>query len=158
MHAPKVRSLAGTFLLTVVAVVAPIATSADTSETDDFRSSLEIAGAYHRSLANLPAKWPDQPETAWYELEQLTEQARVAQHGVHIQPCFARWWAYEFMGLELTTLSHELRRGEGDYESEADMIERLGAYMWAQAMRVLPAAASACEVGEVLPRMIVAGP
>jgi hypothetical protein len=48
------------------------------------------------------------------------------------------------MGLELTSLSHESRRAEGGFGQEADMLERLGTFMWAEAQRVLPGAATTC--------------
>jgi hypothetical protein len=57
------------------------------------------------------------------------------------------------MGLELTALSHELRRAKGGYDEEADMLERLGTLMWAEAQRVLPGAATACGL-TTDPRMV----
>lgn len=114
---------------------------------DEFEGALRIAATYHRDLSHLPAKYIDQPETATYEFERLTEGAMQAQFDVTIGPCFARWWAYEYMGLELTALSLELRRTHEGYAETADILERLGARMWTDAMTLLPQAADSCGLG-----------
>jgi hypothetical protein len=113
---------------------------------EHFLEALRSSATYHRALANLPAKHFDQPETATYEFERLTVDAIEAQFVVTVGPCFARWWAYEYMGLELTALSLELRRSHAGYAETADALERLGARMWANAMALLPHAASACGI------------
>jgi|GEM_PF-5649252 len=142
----RVASSIGHVALVCVALLlcAAISMAPAPTTTDDFRGSLEIAGGYHRALANLPAKYADQPETAWYEFQRLTIEALDAQFAVDVRPCFARWWAYEYMGLELTAMSHELRRTHDGYEDAADMLERLGTRMWANAKSLLSSAASAC--------------
>jgi len=142
----RVASSIGHVALACVALLlcAAISMAPTPATTDGFRDSLEIAGGYHRALANLPAKYADQPETAWYEFQRLTAETLDAQFAVEVRPCFARWWAYEYMGLELTAMSHELRRTHDDYEDTADMLERLGTRMWANAKSLLPSAASAC--------------
>lgn len=125
-------------------------------QRDDFLSSLRTAASYHRALADLPAKYFDQPETATYEFERLTVDAIEAQFDVTVRACFARWWAYEYMGLELTALALELRRTHEGYAETADDLERLGARMWINAMALLPEAATACGVERAPKTVIVA--
>ncbi len=134
------RSLLAAMSLSLVASV----TMAPGPATDEFEGALRIAASYHRELSGLPARYIDQPETATDEFERLTAAATEAQYEVAIEPCFARWWAYEYMGLELAALSLELRRTHEGYAETADTLERLGARMWSDAMSLLPDAASAC--------------
>jgi hypothetical protein len=125
-------------------LIATVSMAAGPTREDAFRQALRVAGQYHRDLSNLPALHFSQPETATYEFERLTIGALESQHAVSVAPCFARWWAYELMGLELTALSLELRRTHDGYHETADNLERLGARMWATAMALLPRTASAC--------------
>lgn len=111
-----------------------------------FVDSLVIAGQYHRQLSLLPARYPDQPERAAYEFERLTTDALERQQAIEVHPCFAEWWAYELMGLELTSLSHELRTDALEQNREADAVERLGSRMWVRAMSLVPTAGAACGI------------
>ena len=111
-----------------------------------FQDALSIAGDYHRALSMLTGRYPDQPETAFYEYRRLTAGALAAQRAVDLQPCFAMWWAHEYMGLKLTTISHQLRDTYSETDTEADVIERLGLQMWAEATELLPVAGTACGV------------
>jgi hypothetical protein len=112
----------------------------------DFLESLRHSAVYHRALASLPLRYLGQPDAAAEEFERLTSTAMEKQFAVDVGPCFARWWAYEYMGLELTALSLELRRTHTGYAETADTLERLGTRMWVNAMALLPRAAEACGV------------
>ena len=109
-----------------------------------FVDSLVIAGGYHRELSLLSHRHFDQPERAAYEFERLTAQALDEQQQIEVHACFAEWWAYELMGLELMALSHELRTDVTQANAEADAVERLGSRMWARAMSLVPSASDAC--------------
>ncbi len=137
----------GLVLVSLVTLLTLPATATGPAMDSEFRQALAITGTYHRHLANLPARYPDQPETAWYEFQRLTYDAIMAQAQVEVRPCFVRWWAHEYMGLELTALSHQLRSQVHDRHDEADMLERLGVVMWARAMDLLPDAAAGCALG-----------
>lgn len=151
----RTRNLLAGLLAGAVALVA-VAAGPLSEHRDAFLGSLRTSASYHRALADLPAKHFDQPETAAYEFERLTVDAMAAQFDVAVGPCFARWWAYEYMGLELTALSLELRRAHAGYEETADNLERLGARMWIDAMALLPDAAAACGL-ERRPTVSVVG-
>lgn len=133
-------------LLAGVAALVAMAPSPLPERSEDFLESLRHSAVYHRALAELPRRYLDQPETATEEFERLTLDAMEAQFDVTVGPCFARWWTYEYMGLELTALSLELRRTHTGYAETADTLERLGTRMWANAMALLPRAAEACGV------------
>lgn len=109
-----------------------------------FVDSLVIAGGYHRELSLLPHRYFDQPERAAYEFERLTAKALREQQQIKVHACFAEWWAYELMGLELMALSHELRTDATQANPEADAVERLGSRMWARAMSLVPSTSDAC--------------
>lgn len=151
------RALAASLLAASVGLVTSAAGALPDRE-DHFLEALRSSAAYHRALANLPAKHFDQPETATYEFERLTVDAIEAQFGVTVGPCFVRWWAYEYMGLELAALSLELRRTHEGYAETADALERLAARMWANAMALLPNAASACGIDRRPRAPITRGP
>ena len=106
--------------------------------------SLVIAGGYHRELSLLHTRYFDQPERAAYEFERLTAGALEEQQQIEVHPCFAEWWSYELMGLELASLSHELRTEPLEQNPEADAVERLGTRMWARAMSLVPGTSEAC--------------
>lgn len=107
--------------------------------------AFDIAAGYHRALSQLSARHPTDAAAAVYELRRLTADAIAAQSRIELEPCFARWWAYELMGLELTSLAHQLREdGDGSQGAAADVVERLGTRMWAEAMTLVPDTAAAC--------------
>ena len=129
----------------VTALLAP-SSGVHAQHQPEFNEALSVAADYHRKLSILPGRYPDQPETSWYENRRLTVEALVSQHAIDIQPCFAMWWAHEYMGLKLTAISHELRDTYDEKASEADLLERLGLQMWMEAEDLLPLAGSACGV------------
>ena len=102
------RAVAGAVVGSIVLISAAPGPVVERSE--DFLLSLRHSAVYHRALADLPLRYRGQAETATDEFERLTVAAIEAQFAVDVGPCFARWWAYEYMGLELTALSLELRR------------------------------------------------
>ena len=138
------RAVAGAVVGSIVLISAAPGPVVERSE--DFLLSLRHSAVYHRALADLPLRYRGQAETATDEFERLTVAAIEAQFAVDVGPCFARWWAYEYMGLELTALSLELRRTHDGYAGTADSLERLGTRMWVNAMALLPGAAAACGV------------
>ena len=75
----------------------------------------------------------------------------MATTSIQIQPCFATWWTYEFMGLTLTEASQQMRDTDDARACEADAIERLGTLMWMEAQALLPSAAHACGVTTLPP-------
>lgn len=120
---------------------APVAAS---EPPPSFVDSLVIAGGYHRELSLLQHRYFDQPERAVYEFERLTAGALEDQQRIEVHPCFAEWWSYELMGLELMSLSHDLRTEALAQNPEADAVERLGTRMWAKAMSLVPTTSEAC--------------
>ncbi len=139
----RLRSLGLAIVTSMALLTLPVAGSSPAPD-GSFREALEITYTYHRLLADLPAKYQDQPETAWYEFQRLTDEALTAQDEVELHPCFVRWWAHEYMGLELTAMSQQIRAIGDGHQREGDMLERLGTQMWARAMTLLPDAAGAC--------------
>ena len=131
-------ALAGTLAL---GAAVPVAAS---EPPPSYVDSLVIAGGYHRELSLLHTRYFDQPERAAYEFERLTAGALEEQQQIEVHPCFAEWWSYELMGLELTSLSHELRTEPLEQNPEADAVERLGSRMWARAMSLVPGTSEAC--------------
>lgn len=133
----------GAILAATMALAAAAPVAAD-EPPPGFYDSFTIAGSYHRQLSLLPARYPDQPERAAYEFERLTDEALDQQRSVAVHPCFAEWWAYELAGLELMSLSHELRSDGTAQDPEADAVERLGSRTWAKAMSLVPRTGEAC--------------
>jgi len=109
-----------------------------------FYDAFAIAGRYHRQLSLLPALYQGQPETADLEFRRLTQEALAEQREIDVHPCFAEWWAYELMGLELMALSHELRDHPAAVDAEADHVERLGSRMWYKAYDLVASSGEAC--------------
>jgi hypothetical protein len=140
------RSISGlaAAALTVAMGLTTAIPAAASDPPPSFVDSLVIAGGYHRELSLLPARYPDQPERAAYEFERLTIDALERQQTIELHPCFAEWWSYELMGLELMSLSHKLRTDPTEVNLEADAVERLGSRMWARAMSLVPTASEAC--------------
>lgn len=146
------------FSTAALAVAVGLSATLPVSASDpppSYIDALVIAGGYHRELSLLPHRYFDQPERAAYEFERLTAQALDEQQAIEVQPCFAEWWAYELMGLELMSLSHELRSDFLEPNREADAVERLGSRMWARAMSLVPSASQSCglQPGVTTPRL-----
>jgi hypothetical protein len=110
-----------------------------------FFEAFEIAVHYHRELSLLPERFRSDPETADAEFRRLTQEALARQREVEVHPCFAEWWAYELMGLELMALSHELRAVPSEVNAEADGVELLGSGMWRVAYTLVPPTSEACH-------------
>lgn len=134
-------------LVLATALIAP-ALPAAAAPPGAFVESIGVAADYHRELSRLHdpnGRYRVDPEVAFDRYAELTIAALDGQQTIDVQACFVDWWAFEYMGLQLTAASHAMRRVDPTAVQEADIVEQLGRRMFYEARALLPIAAERCQ-------------